>query len=119
MRDSFLRGRSGHQCSTVPSAMRCCILRSASVEEYFRFRYKEGMEMSLKTDRTLCTAKEAAKIFGCTAGRIRQLKIAGEVWSHLIGGHLLVFDLDEIKSKGKQPVARGRPRGSAPKSKRA
>jgi len=78
-----------------------------------------GMEMSLKTDRTLCTAKEAAEIFGCTAGRIRQLKIAGEVWSHLIGGHLLVFDLDEIKSKGKQPVSRGRPRGSMLKRKRA
>ena len=69
--------------------------------------------MPLKTDRTLCTAKEAAEIFGCTAGRIRQLKIAGELWSHLLDGHLLVFDLDEIRSKAQKPVARGRPRRNA------
>ncbi len=74
--------------------------------------------MSLKTDRTLCTAKEAAKIFGCTVGRIGQLAQAGEIWSFRMTSRFAVLDLDEITKKAKEPVTRGRPRSGA-KLKRA
>ena len=74
--------------------------------------------MSLKTDRTLCTAKEAAKIFGCTVGRIGQLAHAGEIWSFRMTSRFAVLDLDEITKKAKEPVTRGRPRSGA-KLKRA
>ena len=94
------------------------ILGGAVVEGKFSSRYKGGMEMSLKTDRTLCTAKEAAKIFGCTVCRIRQLAQAGEIWSFHLNASFAVLDLDEITKKAKEPVTRGRPRSGA-KLKRA
>lgn len=73
-----------------------------------------GMEMTLKTTRTLCSTKEAAQIYGCTVSRIRQMARAGEIWSQNISQRAAVLDLEEIKAKAKKPIARGRPRKHAP-----
>ena len=70
--------------------------------------------MTLRTTRTLCSTKEAAVIYGCTMGRIRQLARAGEIWSQHLTERALVLDLEEIKTKAKKPIARGRPRKQAP-----
>ena len=70
--------------------------------------------MTLKTTRTLCSTKEAAQIYGCTMGRIRQLASAGEIWSQHLTERALVLDLEEIKAKAKKPIARGRPRKQSP-----
>ena len=70
--------------------------------------------MTLKTTRTLCSTKEAAKIYGCTVGRIRQMARAGQIWSQNISERAAVLDLEEIKAKAKKPIARGRPRKHAP-----
>ena len=69
--------------------------------------------MTLKTDKTLCSTKEAAEIYGCTMGRIRQLARAGEIWSQHLTERALVLDLAEIKAKALKPVTRGRPRRNA------
>ena len=70
--------------------------------------------MTLRTTRTLCSTKEAAVIYGCTMGRIRQLARAGEIWSQHLTERALVLDLEEIKAKAKKPIARGRPRKQVP-----
>jgi len=70
--------------------------------------------MSLKTTRTLCSTREAAKIYGCTMGRIRQMARAGHIWSQHLTERALVLDLEEIKTKAKKPAATGRPRKHAP-----
>ena len=70
--------------------------------------------MTLKTTRTLCSTKEAAKIYGCTMGRIRQMARAGDIWSQHLTERALVLDLEEIKTKAKKPAATGRPRKHAP-----
>ena len=90
------------------------ILGGAVVEGKFSNRYKGLMEMTLKTDRTLCSTKEAAKIYGCTMGRIRQLARAGAIWSQHLTERALVLDLQEIKEKAKTPAATGRPRKNVP-----
>ena len=66
--------------------------------------------MSLKTNRRLCSTREAADIFGCTMGRIRQLALAGELWCDHVHDRALVYDLDEVKAKSKVKPATGRPR---------
>jgi len=66
--------------------------------------------MSLKTTRTICSTREAAKIYGCTMGRIRQLARAGAIWSQHVTERALVLDLEEIKVKARKPAATGRPR---------
>jgi len=66
--------------------------------------------MPLKTDRRLCSTREAADIFGCTMGRIRQLARAGELWSDLLHDRALVYDLDEVRKKAKIKPQTGRPR---------
>lgn len=66
--------------------------------------------MALKSDRRLCSTREAAEIFGCTMGRIRQLARAGELWSDLIHDRALVLDLDEVRRKAKVKATTGRPR---------
>ena len=69
--------------------------------------------MTLKTDKTLCSTKEAAEILGCTVSRIRQMARAGELWSQNISQRAAVLDLAEIKAKALKPVTRGRPRRNA------
>ena len=69
--------------------------------------------MTLKTTRTLCSTKEAAEIYGCTMGRIRQLARAGELWSQHVTARALVLDLAEITAKAQKPVTTGRPRRNA------
>lgn len=59
--------------------------------------------MALKEPkRTLCTCREAAKILGCTMGRVRQLcrkpkKGDPALWSAKFNDRALVLDLDEVK----------------------
>ena len=75
--------------------------------------------MNLKTGgRNLCSTEDAAKIYGCTTGRIRQLARAGAIWSHHFSAHMVALDLDEITRKAKEQPATGRPRSGA-KLKRA
>jgi hypothetical protein len=68
------------------------------------------MEMPLPKDRKLCSTREAAEIFGCTMGRIRQLALAGELWCGHLHDRALVYDLDEVKRKAKIKPTTGRPR---------
>ena len=70
--------------------------------------------MPLKTTKTLCSTKEAAKIFGCTMGRIRQMARAKVIWSQHLTERALVLDLEEIKTKAKKPAPTGRPRKNRP-----
>lgn len=49
--------------------------------------------------RTLITCREAAKILGCTMGRVRQL-VRGRIptlWSAKLGPRILVLDAAEVK----------------------
>jgi len=55
------------------------------------------MEMTLKTTRTLCSTREAAKIYGCTTAHIRKLSRAGDVWSEKISDRATVYDADQIR----------------------
>lgn len=66
--------------------------------------------MPLKPDRNLCSTREAAEIYGCTMGRIRQLALAGELWCGHLHDRALVYDLDEVKRKAKIKPPTGRPR---------
>ncbi len=66
--------------------------------------------MPLPKDRKLCSTREAAEIFGCTMGRIRQLALAGELWCGHLHDRALVYDLDEVKRKAKIKPPTGRPR---------
>jgi len=69
----------------------------------------EGSEM-LPTNKKLISTSEAAGIFGCTTGRIRQIALAGGLWSAHLTPSALVFDADEVKKKAKVKSATGRPR---------
>ena len=66
--------------------------------------------MPLPKDRKLISTKEAAHIFGCTMGRIRQLARAKELWSAHLSAAALVYDLDEVRRKAKEKASTGRPR---------
>jgi hypothetical protein len=63
------------------------------------------MAMILKTTRELCTTADAARAFGVTMGRIRQMALAGELWSENMGEHCLVFDHAEVKKKAAERAA--------------
>jgi hypothetical protein len=76
------------------------------------------MDMSIKTRRELCTTSDAARIFGVTMGRIRQMARKGELWNTLMGEHCLVFDLDEVRERASALHAAreaGHVRGPKPK----
>ena len=53
---------------------------------------------------------EAADIFGCTMGRIRQLALAGDLKCHHLHGRALVYFKDEVEEKAKNLPSTGRPR---------
>jgi hypothetical protein len=73
--------------------------------------------MPLKTNRELCTTSDAARVFGVTMGRIRQMALSGELWSANLGDHCLVFDHAEVQRKAAQRAAdraAGKVRGPKP-----
>ena len=74
----------------------------------------EGSEMLNVKNRTLISTKEAARLYGCTPGRIRQLDRAGVSWSHHLTTHMTVLDADEIRSRAKKLATTGRPRKHSP-----
>ena len=61
--------------------------------------------MTLRTTRKLITTQTAAKIFGVTMGRIRQMARTGQLWHELMGEHCLVFDHDEVTKKAEALAA--------------
>jgi hypothetical protein len=63
-----------------------------------------------KPGREYISTREAADVFGCTMGRIRQLALAGELWSGLVHGRALVYDKAEVEEKAKRLPSTGRPR---------
>lgn len=74
--------------------------------------------------RTLCTCREAAKVLGCTMGRVRQLcrkpsrRTPPVLWSAKMGARLLVLDLEQVKRlAAARALARAAHtmRGAAPK----
>lgn len=65
--------------------------------------------------RTVCTTKEAADIYGCTTGRIRQLASSGGLWSRHVSPKTLVFDLEEVRRKAAIVFPNGGGRRRAPK----
>ena len=68
------------------------------------------MPFKPKPGRQYVSTREAAAIFGCTMGRIRQLALAGDLWHQHIHGRALVFDRAEVEAKAKESVPTGRPR---------
>lgn len=72
--------------------------------------------MPITTRRTIITTTEAARIYGVTQCRMRQLAAAGELWTDRISG-LFVFDRDEVERKAAEMAAAraaGHVRGPAP-----
>lgn len=63
-----------------------------------------------KPGRVYVTTREAADIFGCSMGRIRQLALAGELWCGHLHGRALVYDKAEVERKAKVIPSTGRPR---------
>jgi phage terminase Nu1 subunit (DNA packaging protein) len=61
--------------------------------------------MALQTTRKLCTTREAAKIYGCSMCRIRQMARAGAVWHQRMGPRVLMFDADELARLSKTRAA--------------
>lgn len=75
------------------------------------------MDVPLKTNRELCTTSDAAKAFGVTMGRIRQMALAGDLWYTSMGDHCLVFDHREVQEKAAKRAAdraAGKVRGPKP-----
>jgi len=73
--------------------------------------------MALETRRKLCLTREAARIYGCTMNRIRQMAREGLVWSEKAGPRAFVFDALEIERLAKTRAAArmaGPCRGKAP-----
>lgn len=68
------------------------------------------MPFKPKPGRVYVSTREAADIFGCSMGRIRQLALAGEIWCGHLHGRALVYDKAEIERKAKVIPATGRPR---------
>jgi predicted nucleic acid-binding protein len=58
--------------------------------------------------RRLCLTREAAEIYGCTMGRLRQMARDGQVWSEKAGPRALAFDADELEALA---AARDKARG--------
>ena len=68
------------------------------------------MPFKPKPGKIYITTREAADIFGCSMGRIRQLALAGDLWCGHVHGRALVYDKDEVEKKAKQVPTTGRPR---------
>jgi hypothetical protein len=68
------------------------------------------MPFKPKPGRTYINTREAADIFGCSMGRIRQLALAGDLWCGHLHDRALVYDKDEVEKKAKQIPTTGRPR---------
>lgn len=69
------------------------------------------MPFKPKPGRVYISTREAADIFGCSMGRIRQLALAGELWCDHLHDRALVYDKAEVETKAKQIPPTGRPRG--------
>lgn len=69
------------------------------------------MPFKPKPGRVYISTREAADIFGCSMGRIRQLALAGELWCDHLHDRALVYDKAEVEAKAKQIPPTGRPRG--------
>lgn len=65
-----------------------------------------GMAVAFETDRNLCGAAEAAKIYGCSMSRIRQLAKKGVIWSKTLGRRSKVYDADQIRKLAKDTHGR-------------
>jgi len=91
-----------------------CIGSYTTVGGYSTDGKSEGSEMLNVKNRTLISTKEAARLYGCTPGRIRQLARAGVIWSHHLTTHMTVLDADEIRSRAKKLATTGRPRKHSP-----
>lgn len=68
------------------------------------------MPFKPKPGKVYIGTREAASIFGCTMGRIRQLALAGELWCDHIHGRALVYEKDQVEKKAMQLPTTGRPR---------
>lgn len=69
------------------------------------------------TKRRRVLTREAAEIYGCTMGRIRQMARAKTIWSEKVGARALAFDADELVrlSKARDKArGKGKLRGTAP-----
>lgn len=60
----------------------------------------------LESKRRLCFTRDAAKIYGCTMSRIRQMAREKLIWSRKLGDRAVVFDADEIERLAKEQAAR-------------
>lgn len=68
------------------------------------------MSFKPKPGHVYIGTREAADIFGCSMGRIRQLALANELWSDHLHDRALVFDKGEVERKAKELPTTGRPR---------
>jgi hypothetical protein len=69
------------------------------------------------TKRKLCLTREAAEIYGCSMGRIRQMARAKTIWSEKVGPRAMAFDANELErlSKARDKArGKGKLRGTAP-----
>ena len=56
------------------------------------------------------SVKEAAKILGCTDGRVRQLVLSGVLKYERFNGRALAIPLESLQKYAKTPIKTGRPR---------
>ena len=68
------------------------------------------MPFKPKPGVTYIGTREAADIFGCSMGRIRQLALAGDLWCGHVHDRALVYDKAEVDRKALQVPPTGRPR---------
>lgn len=68
------------------------------------------MPFTPKPGETYITTREAADIFGCSMGRIRQLALEGKLWCGHVHGRALVYQKGEVERKAKELPSTGRPR---------
>jgi hypothetical protein len=69
------------------------------------------------TKKRLVLTREAAEIYGCTMGRIRQMARAKTIWSEKVGARALAFDAAELERLAKardKARGKGKLRGTAP-----
>ena len=69
------------------------------------------------TKRRLVLTREAAEIYGCTMGRIRQMARAGTIWSEKVGPRALAYDAAELERLAKarsKARDKGKLRGTPP-----
>ena len=69
------------------------------------------------TKRRLVLTREAAKIYGSTMGRIRQMARAKTIWSEKVGPRAVAYDAAELERLAKardKARSKGKLRGTAP-----